>query len=66
MVYRIGMALVGVPVFLGCWIYCVATYGFIVGVLVGWMPSAIVAVIAGAMWPLFALVIGWALLHGSH
>lgn len=58
--YRVGMAIVGIPVFLGCWIYCVATYGFLVGVTLGWIPSAIVAVVAGALWPLFALLAAWA------
>lgn len=61
--YMILGAIVGIPVFLGCWIYCVAEYGFMLGVLFGWMPSAIVGWLAAALWPLFALVLAWAALH---
>jgi predicted nucleic acid-binding Zn-ribbon protein len=56
-VYKVGFWIVFVPVFLGCWIYCVAAYGFIIGVLVGWLPSAVVAALAGALWPLLLLAI---------
>lgn len=61
--YRIGMGIVGVPVFVGCWLYCVAHYGFLLGVAVGWFPSLIVAVIAGALWPVFALAALWLAIH---
>lgn len=40
-------------VFVGCWIYCIATYGFLLGVGLGWLPSIIVAYIIGFLWPLF-------------
>lgn len=33
--------------FVGCWIYCAATYGFLLGFGLGWLPSAIAAVMAG-------------------
>ncbi len=59
MYYRgVGIAstLTAIWVFIGSWIYCIATYGFLFGVGLGWLPSAIVAVIAGAVvgfgWPL--------------
>lgn len=35
--------------FLACWIYCVSEYGFLVGVSLGWIPSAICAAIAGGI-----------------
>ncbi|MFA6635722.1 MAG: hypothetical protein WCV56_01235 [Candidatus Omnitrophota bacterium] len=37
---------VACAVFLGCYIYCVATYGFLFGLGLGWLPSLIVAFIA--------------------
>ena len=50
-------ALVGFAIFLVCWIYCIATFGFLIGVGFGWFPSAIVGLIAYKLWPLLALLI---------
>lgn len=55
-------ALTIVPLtFFGSWIYCAVTYGFLLGGGLGWIPSAIVAVIAGCLgyfiWPLIILAI---------
>lgn len=55
--YTLGAGITGFIVFIGTWIYCIAEYGFLLGVGLGWLPSMIVAVIAGALWPLIALVI---------
>lgn len=45
--------------FIGTWVYCIAAYGFLFGVGLGWLPSAIVAVVAGfagyLLWPLILL-----------
>ena len=54
-VYSFGALITGVIVFIGSWIYCIAEYGFLFGVGLGWLPSIIVAVIAGALWPLIAI-----------
>jgi hypothetical protein len=55
--YWIGWA-VGIVTFIGCYIYCIATYGFLFGVGLGWLPSAIVAVVVGgAMMFLWGLVL---------
>lgn len=51
-IYRVGCWITFVPVFIGCWIYCIDTYGFLLGVGLGWLPSAIVGVIAAFLWPL--------------
>lgn len=53
--YQIGFAITAFIVFIGSWIYCIAEYGFLLGVGLGWLPSIIVAVIAGALWPLIAI-----------
>ena len=55
--YELGFQITAVIVFIGCWIYCIATYGFLLGVGLGWLPSAIAAWIAGLLWPLIALCI---------
>jgi hypothetical protein len=56
-VYNLGFSITAFIVFWGSWIYCIATYGFLLGVGLGWLPSIIVAVIAGVLWPLIALLI---------
>ena len=56
-IYGVGFAITAFITFIGCWIYCIATYGFLFGVGLGWLPSLIVAVIAGALWPLIVLAI---------
>jgi hypothetical protein len=45
-----GLLFTAAIVFIGAWIYCIATYGFLLGVGLGWLPSLIVAVIAGLLW----------------
>jgi hypothetical protein len=55
--YGIGFAITAVITFIVSWIYCIATYGFLLGVGLGWLPSLIVAVIAGVLWPLILLAI---------
>lgn len=53
--------LVWLAVFLGSWIYCIAEYGYLLGVGLGWLPSVIVASLAALLWPLAAIgaVILW-------
>jgi hypothetical protein len=62
-----------VLIFIGSYVYCIATYGFLFGVGLGWLPSAIVAFIAFGvvwlLWPLIAfglLVLAAYLLRGVH
>lgn len=54
-VYKVGYAISFVIVFIGCWIYCVATYGFLLGVGLGWFPSMIAAAILSIFWPLLLI-----------
>ena len=55
--YNIGFWITSVITFLGCWIYAIAQYGFFIGIGLGWIPSMIIAVIAGLLWPLIAIVL---------
>ena len=54
-VYEIGFYIIAFIVFVYSWIYCIATYGYLLGVGLGWLPSIIVAVIAGTLWPLILI-----------
>lgn len=53
--YALGGFLTGGVVFLGCWIYAIATWGWFLGIAFGWIPAAIIGVIAGFLWPLLWL-----------
>ena len=55
--YEMGAIITGMIVFLGVWGYCAATYGFLFGFGLGWLPAGICAVIAAMLWPLLALLI---------
>ena len=37
------------------WIYCIAAYGFLIGVGFGWVPSLIVGWISAWVWPVYAI-----------
>jgi hypothetical protein len=57
-------AVAGVVTFIGTWAYCVMTYGFVLGLGLGWFPAAICAGVVGwatvVLWgaALLILVIG--------
>ncbi len=53
--YVVGYWVTTVIIFIGCWIYCIAAYGFLLGVGLGWLPSIITARIVALLWPLIAL-----------
>ena len=55
--YLVGAILVGIPTFIGTWIYCIIHYGFLLGVGLGWLPSIITAFIIGLTWPLGAFLL---------
>lgn len=51
-VYGVGYWITFALLFVGFWIYCVAAYGFLIGVMLGWIPSVIAAGIVSLFWPL--------------
>jgi hypothetical protein len=57
----ISAALTGPATLLAVWIYCVSTYGFFLGFLLGWIPALILALLAAVatifLWPLVAVVV---------
>ena len=38
-----GQKISAIIIFIGCWIYCIASYGFLLGVGLGWLPAIITA-----------------------
>lgn len=52
---------IAIVIFIGAWWYCTATYGFLFGFGLGWLPSAILAnimrLLAVFLWPLIVMTI---------
>jgi hypothetical protein len=55
--YKVGAAITWFLIFIPTWIWCIYSYGFLLGVGLGWLPSAIVATILCWLWPLYVLAI---------
>lgn len=56
-IYLMGGFITGAIAFIACWIYAIVSWGFLLGVGLGWIPSLFIAVIAGFIWPLLALAL---------
>lgn len=60
---RVLAWIVGVAVFLGSWVYCADTYGFLLGFGLGWLPASIAATLAAVgtliLWPVVGAVAIW-------
>ena len=54
-----GVIIAGIIVFIGVWIYAISEWGFLLGLIFGWIPAIIAGVIGGFLWPLIALIILW-------
>ena len=42
-------------IFLACWVYAIAAYGWFLGLAFGWIPALLIA----AIWPLVAVFAVW-------
>ena len=68
--------LVTYATFVGCWIYAVATWGWFIGLGLGWIPGLVIAYIVASLFPLafflafialcIALVVGFFVFVFSH
>lgn len=56
-VYKLGAFITWFLIFVPAYIYCIYEYGFLFGLGLGWLPSAIVATVLCWFWPFYALVI---------
>lgn len=62
--YGVWFAITWVLAFVIGYIYAIYEYGFLLGGGLGWIPAAIVATVAAALWPLVALAIALAMIIG--
>jgi hypothetical protein len=51
-VYWIGVRIVGVVTFISIWIYAFFSWGFLIGLGIGWLPAIIGAAMIGFLWPI--------------
>ena len=55
MIYLIGVMITWAIIFIGAWIYCINTYGFLLGVGLGWLAAGVAATVLCWFWPLYVL-----------
>jgi hypothetical protein len=56
-VYKIGFAILGTITFFCLWTYAVATYGWFLGLGLGWIPAFFIAALVGSLWPLWVAIL---------
>lgn len=44
--------IVGFLIFAGVWIYAITSWGFLIGIMIGWIPAMIAAAIGAYLWPI--------------
>lgn len=55
--YMVGVWIVGFLSFAGIWIYSLASWGLLLGLMFGWIPALIGGFILGWLWPLVVLAV---------
>jgi len=60
--YKMGAWIVGVGSFFAIWIYAFVSWGFLIGLAIGWLPALIGGAILGFLWPLALLIVAGGLL----
>ncbi len=57
--YETGALITGVIAFIALMVYAVSTYGWFLGLGMGWIPAGVIAFVIGLLWPvvLFALAL---------
>ena len=53
--YVFGAWITGLIVFLGVWLYALSEWGFLFGLIFGWIPALIAGVVMGFLWPIVAV-----------
>jgi hypothetical protein len=54
-IYLLICAVSWASIFVVSWIWCIANYGYLLGVGLGWLPSAITATVLCWIWPIVAI-----------
>jgi hypothetical protein len=55
--YMIGVYIVGFLSFLCIWIYSFISWGFLIGLMFGWLPALIGGFLFSFLWPIVLLLI---------
>ena len=55
--YMVGVWIVGVLSFAAIWLYALVSWGFLLGLMFGWIPALIGGTILGFLWPLVVLAV---------
>lgn len=55
--YLVVAWIIGVIAFFAIWIYSFISWGFLIGLAIGWLPALIGGFILGIIWPVVLLVI---------
>ncbi|GAB1534981.1 hypothetical protein ADMFC3_06120 [Geovibrio sp. ADMFC3] len=64
--YRFGLYLTWGVVFVIAYVYCVKNYGLLLGGGIGWLPSVIVAYVAGLIWPAVIAFAAFMVISGGY
>jgi len=57
--YMIGVWIVGVLAGIAIWLYSLAEWGLLFGLMFGWIPALIGGTILGFLWPLVIIAVIW-------
>jgi hypothetical protein len=66
--YKIGAGITWFLIFIGAWIYCIVSYGFLLGVGLGWLAAGITATVLCWFWPLYVAggaILGFVMFGGK-
>lgn len=55
--YFTWAVITGSIIFIVVWIYAMVSWGFLIGITIGWIPGLIAGVIGGFLWPVAVLVL---------
>ena len=55
--YLIGVWIVGVLSFICIWFYSFFAWGFLIGLILGWLPALIGGFLFGFLWPLVIITL---------
>lgn len=50
--------------FVGAWLYWLTQYGILLGLVIGWLPAALIAAVLAPFWPVSVIgVLVWLILY---
>jgi len=64
--YGLGGGVSAISTFLFCWWYATYKYDWFLGIAFGWVPSAIIAALAGFLWPFIVIPAAYFIFMEAH